>query len=454
MKKITLNQKQNEQSHRQIPFSRDIRIYYMFLLLFVLVELNVFQMPSPLWAEEWEPDEEDYVLVCEPDENNPFFYGNDSTLFEEDSVFNANLYMPSSIIYRGQTASPYLGATNPYNSPVFVAQASNTETAAPTLPGAGTTVPTTTNTASAGIASEAPTLNSTPPSSTISNPFNNLSPSVNKITRLCNKASFEYSFIPRGNKHDGLQVQEFDLATRFIIPSTCLASASLKNSEASFYIAPKFSFQLWNGDFSWNGYYQDFREQWPKSTFNAGADFGFNGEYGDFGVDAFIDLGIASSFNKIGSKAFYIRGRAMGTLAITGDSKFKATLGAIYYDRNHIKLLPSGGVIWQPNPQNVWRLVFPDPYIGHHLGKLNDTDWWAYINGDIGGGRWLIRSYGESINVDYNDYRFGLGLSFTTRCAVKGNIEVGGAFGREMYSCGHAWFKPNSSVYLKGGISY
>ncbi len=346
------------------------------------------------------------------------------------------------IIIRGQTEN-YWRTLDPY-SPTYLAQSNAGATAASTAPTLNTT-----NAAAAGSTAAAGTTAPATNSSiapTISNtPY---TPSVEKVMKFWNKLSFEYTYLTR---KDDLAMHEFDLATRFAVPCQILPTSST-GQQPVFYIAPRFSLDLWNwGDSESRKNHLDESD----SLFDTSVDFMLDAQYGDFGFDAKISLGIASSFKKINGDAFYIRGRAMGKLLITEDNKFTATAGIIYYDRNEFKLLPSGGVIWRPNPANIWRIVFPDPMLSRHFGKYNETDWWGYIRGEIGGGRWFMPVYDNNYaNIDYNDYRVALGCSFTTRCNFTGSLEVGGAFRRKFYGYGEDLYKPGSTLFVKAGLQF
>lgn len=375
--------------------------------------------------------------------------------FSDEGLFLSNeIYSPR--IIRGQSSNYW--NTVYQNSPTFIAQANTAASTAPVIQGSGGTGPIYTQPVTPTAPPITPT-GSTPGSIAMS-PTTGTGGSagspiytepVNKFMRFWSKISAEYTFMPKGSNHNGLGLHEFDLYSRFSIPCSLIPPSAEGGTGGALFIAPCFSLELWNDPSP----ELPGSVRMPNQTFDAGMDIGFESQFTrDFGMEAWIRLGLASSFKKVSSKSFYIRGRAMGTLGITGDGRFSATLGAIYYDRNHYKLLPSGGIIWKPNDTNVWRLVFPDPRLSRHLGKINETDWWAHIQGNIGGGRWYVQQTWDSFNIDYNDYRIGLGLSFQTRTGFTGNFEVGGSFGRELYALGTALYKPKSTVYLKVGLNY
>jgi len=150
--------------------------------------------------------------------------------------------------------------------------------------------------------------------------------------------------------------------------------------------------------------------------------------YGD------LTLGMASSFkNQLTCDSFYVRGRLVGELPVTSTKESKIVGGAAYYGRIRYKVLPILGLVWNPNPQNEFRLIYPNPRWSHFLTKVNGTDWWFYIHGELGGGTWFFKDkkYGK-FQLDNNDYRVGLGVTFDCSSNLMGSAEIGGAFGREL----------------------
>ena len=106
------------------------------------------------------------------------------------------------------------------------------------------------------------------------------------------------------------------------------------------------------------------------------------------------------------------------------------------------------------------RLAFPNPRWDHYLTKVNETDWWLFVNGDIDGNSWLMYDSEttvrgkNSFRVDYNDYKVGVGVSFDCPTRLRGSFEVGGSFGREMRTKNGSIYEPKSAVYLKFGLLY
>ena len=138
--------------------------------------------------------------------------------------------------------------------------------------------------------------------------------------------------------------------------------------------------------------------------------------------------------------------------------------GVVYLDRVRIKMLPAGGAIWVDNasdPSMEISILFPNPRFAMRLPRSVGADIWWYVRGDYGGDSWTIKrtsgvNAGATERVDYNDLRLATGLDFYRMRGLRGYVEVGLAFSRELvYEAG--WtdkFKPNSAVFLGGGLAF
>ncbi len=270
---------------------------------------------------------------------------------------------------------------------------------------------------------------------------------IQKVFRYRDDISASYMFVPKGDSN-GLGMNEVEGRILFAFPWETMRERTCLNN-GYFLLTPSFRYNHWSQTDAPTTPFK-----MPDSTFDAGLTTLFATNLRDLEVKVEVSVGVASSFEKVDCDAFYIRGRAMGALPIDNDKQVKATGGLIYYDRVEYKIVPSGGIIWRPNEQNILRLVYPDPRWSRYIGKLsNETDWWFYIGGEIGGGRWLIEDRGEAFNTDYNDYRVGLGLTFACD-KMQGGFEIGGAFGRKLVSKQGVWYEPKDAVYLKTGFKF
>ena len=153
-------------------------------------------------------------------------------------------------------------------------------------------------------------------------------------------------------------------------------------------------------------------------------------------------------------------GRALGRIRLTPAATLK--LGAIYLDRNKVKLLPAGGILWQPNPETRFDLFFPEPKLAHYLATVGTMDSWWYVGGYYGGGAWTVkRKSGAKESIDINDLRLVLGLEWGRNDQMRdgrrvGFLEVGYVFQREIL------FKESpadnldlqDSVMIRAGFGY
>ena len=88
----------------------------------------------------------------------------------------------------------------------------------------------------------------------------------------------------------------------------------------------------------------------------------------------------------------------VGLGIITLTPTVQIAVGMVYLDRNLVKLLPAGGIIWIPNPDSRYEILFPNPKLSHRWTTLGNTEIWCYVSGEYGGGgsdhptrRWLER---------------------------------------------------------------
>ncbi len=147
-------------------------------------------------------------------------------------------------------------------------------------------------------------------------------------------------------------------------------------------------------------------------------------------------------------------GHGLAVLSLTPSVQVKA--GAVYLDRNRVKILPAGGLVWMPNPDVRFDILFPNPMASRRLMDLGDTQLWAYVRGEYGGGNWAVqRVDGTFERVDYNDLRVMAGIDFDRAAGLSGLFEVGVAFDREIvYRSPTPTFRPEPAVVLRAGLVY
>jgi hypothetical protein len=176
------------------------------------------------------------------------------------------------------------------------------------------------------------------------------------------------------------------------------------------------------------------------------------------GLDLAVTPGWYSDWNQDSSQALRITGHA--ATAWTWTDNAKIVLGAAYLDRPDVEVIPIGGLMWTPNPEVSFDLVFPHPKISQRVywaGEYgDDVQDWAYIAGEFAGDAWAIRrTDGTNDMVVLSDYRVILGLERKVTSGVSSRFEVGYVFGRRIrYSSDTPNFYPTDTVLLRAALTY
>lgn len=151
------------------------------------------------------------------------------------------------------------------------------------------------------------------------------------------------------------------------------------------------------------------------------------------GAEANFTVGAYSDFNTVTADSFRYTGTGLGWYRVSPTVVLKG--GVTYLDRNDIKILPAVGLFWTPNPDVNIELYFPSPKASQRVMTLGNTDVWAYLGAEYGGGSWTIdRADGSSDQVDINDIRVFIGGETKGENAlVRGFGEIGYVFDRELF---------------------
>ena len=83
------------------------------------------------------------------------------------------------------------------------------------------------------------------------------------------------------------------------------------------------------------------------------------------GAELGFRVGAYTDFNTLNDDSLRIQGLALGMSRLTPTWTLK--LGAMYLDRNNIKILPAGGLLWTPTPQVRFDFFFPQPKLSAYL---------------------------------------------------------------------------------------
>lgn len=268
--------------------------------------------------------------------------------------------------------------------------------------------------------------------------------------RLFQGPRLRHTWLAGGDSANDLDMNQTDVSFAIAMPNFLYSTQPL-------FILPSFTYHSWDGPQGAAGGAADL----PSKLYDAFLDFGWQSDPQRIvGAELGLRVGVFTDFETINSESLRVRGRALGIFRLSPMSTFK--LGVLYADRNDIKLLPAGGLLYQPNPYTRLDITFPDPKFSRYLRTVGVYDTWGYIAGEFGGGSWTLqRASGADDSVDINDYRLLLGVEWGRSDLIRsgrrtGFAEVGYVFGREVeYQNNPADnFDPNDTFLLRVGIGY
>ncbi|GAB5407214.1 MAG: hypothetical protein Aurels2KO_54450 [Aureliella sp.] len=250
------------------------------------------------------------------------------------------------------------------------------------------------------------------------------SPTYPQFIRFFQGPRFRHAFINGNDSDDALMINDSDLALAFAWPNFLFSDQPL-------YLMPTFSLHQWDGPKPPSS------ADLPALAYSAFLDTGWQSDPARIlGAELGLRVGMFSDFDTATSDSLRVMGRAIGRIRVTPRATVK--LGVLYLDRNRIKLLPAGGLLWQPNPDTRFDLFFPEPKLAHYLSTIGNSDTWWYVGGYYGGGSWTVqRRAGGKESIDINDLRLVLGLEWGRNDQMRqgrrnGFCEIGYVFDREL----------------------
>jgi hypothetical protein len=249
---------------------------------------------------------------------------------------------------------------------------------------------------------------------------------------------------PFGGNSGKLGVTITEVSATFAIP--------VMYNQAPILITPGAAGNWWNGPVSQAPGYADL----PPATYDTYIDAGWQPQVTPwFSANLGVRTGLYTDFHSVNSHSIRIMGRGLGVITVTPTLQF--AVGVVYLDRNLVKILPAGGVIWTPNADNRWEILFPNPKISRHWRQFGTVDVWCYVSGEYGGGAWTIRrANGTGDDFDYNDIRVMLGTETFSQRGIHGNFEIGYVFDRALvYRSGDpSRFYPSDTMMLRAGLAF
>lgn len=264
--------------------------------------------------------------------------------------------------------------------------------------------------------------------------------------RLLQSLQLDYHYL-LGHGEQELGINDIEASATFAFPF-------FYNAQYPLLVRPGFGLHLFEGPQS---------PAWPDLppwVYDAFLEAGWKPQITPWlGADLAFRVGIYTDPRWIGQESLRYTGHGYAVLAFSPSFQIKA--GVEYLDRVKVKIIPAGGVIWTPNPDIRFDILFPSPRIARRLSTMGNTDWWIYGRGEYGGGSWTIMhdfvppGTPEVERIDYNDIRVAVGLEFRGLRGTTGYFEVGGAFDREViYRDQPIIFRPNNTLLLGAGLIY
>lgn len=270
---------------------------------------------------------------------------------------------------------------------------------------------------------------------------------VGGFTRFLQEIRLQHEWIMDNDDPDAVEINSTEVNATFAVP--------LFNYQTPFLFTPGFALHLWDGPvFTGPG-----SPDLPAQTYDAYLDVGWNPQMTNWlGAELGARVGVYTDFDHFSpGDSIRVMGRGLGVVKISPTLTAKA--GVIYIDRNDIKLLPAGGVIWDPSPDRHFEIFFPRPKLARRWITLANHNLWYYVAGEYGGGAWtIVRQEGFVDDFDYNDLRVLLGLEWLpeTESGARGFIEIGYVFNRELfYTVGTPRrFDLDDTVMFRGGVAF
>jgi hypothetical protein len=237
-------------------------------------------------------------------------------------------------------------------------------------------------------------------------------------------------------------------------------------NESEIYVTGNVPF-LWTGEYMqlspgfilnlWDGPAPPSTADLPSKSFSAYLDgfFEYHSPNSVLGAELGARVGVHSDFQTITTDSIRIQATGLATVQFYPNMQLK--LGVVYLDRNKIKMLPAGGIIWTPDDYTRWEIFFPKPKFARRLSVVGTADVWWYVAGEYGGGSWTVeRVSGLTNRIDINDIRITVGLEWEVPNHRTGWIEAGYVLDREVIYVESPAdsFSMDDTFMLRAGFTY
>jgi len=175
-------------------------------------------------------------------------------------------------------------------------------------------------------------------------------------------------------------------------------------------------------------------------------------------IDVAVSPGVFSDYEQGADEMIRVPGHGAVIWTLSPTAKLVGGVGR--FDRLDVDVLPVGGLIWTPNEDTKFEILFPKPKLARRINSYDSSSGnisdWLYVAGEFGGSTWAIRrASGANDVLNYRDLRLILGVERKAIGTMDYRFEVGYVFGRELeYGSGTPKVEPSDTVMIRAGMTY
>ncbi|WP_283434318.1 hypothetical protein [Neorhodopirellula lusitana] len=153
--------------------------------------------------------------------------------------------------------------------------------------------------------------------------------------------------------------------------------------------------------------------------------------------------------------AFRLLGLGVVNWQVSTD--WNVSLGAVYFDRSDLGVLPVIGATWTPRPWCKLDLTMPRPRLSYRTWKQGAlAEAWAYVGGQLGGNTWAVsRDDGSHDELTVGELRLLFGYEVIQQGNRGLQIEGGYAFNRSIeYEHQDIEIDLDDAIFLQAGWKF
>ena len=213
----------------------------------------------------------------------------------------------------------------------------------------------------------------------------------------------------------------------------------------------------WKPEFNYRGYDGPLGIGLPGHAYRFASDFEIGGQGpGPWGFQLGFTPQLTSDFDKqLNRSAYLFDGRGM--LFFRPDPTLMLVGGVAFWDRVKDTWVPHAGVVWTPDEQWEFRLMYPKSRISVLLGDTGLGPLWLY-----GSAEYTVEAFQIGLpqqnggdQVELRDYRALVGLRSDDACNVQTFLEGGWVWGRKVdYAGSTPDFSISDGWMIRAGIRY